>query len=92
MDLFCAMSRSLKIDFAPFVKLIHETLKQMKRQSIEFNKKIEETTKINLVDLFKENLEISTKHADCDDECEDEMLLFHDLTQQANILNSNRSS
>jgi hypothetical protein len=27
IDLFCAMSTSLKIDFAPFVKLIHETLK-----------------------------------------------------------------
>lgn len=66
--LFCAMSSSLKIDFAPFIKLIQETLKEMKRQSTEFSKQIEETTKINLVDLFKYNLEVSTKHAEGDNE------------------------
>jgi len=67
-DLFCAMSSSLKIDFAPFIELIQATLKQMKRQSAEFSRHIEDTTKINLVDLFKFNLEMSTRHADGDNE------------------------
>lgn len=40
----------------------------MKRQSTEFSKHIEETTKINLVDLFKYNLEISSRQAEGDDE------------------------
>ena len=89
------MSRSLKIDFAPFVKLIHETLKQMKRVSNDFNREIEETTKINLVDLFKKNLEISTRHDDCDDECDDDLITefgFHDHIHHSSFASAHRGS
>jgi hypothetical protein len=57
IDLFCIMARSLNIDFAPFIPMIHESFKKSKRPSNEFNILVEGITKINLVDLFKQNLE-----------------------------------
>jgi hypothetical protein len=52
------MARILNIDFAPFIPLIQDSFKRNKRPYHEqFNNLIEEITKINLVDLFKQNLE-----------------------------------
>lgn len=57
IELFCKIAKFLNIDFAPFIPLILEQFKRNKRTSIEFNTQIEDITKIDLVDLFKINLE-----------------------------------
>ena len=57
MHLFCEIARKLNIDFAPFIPLILEQFKRNKRSSAEFNGEVEKITKIDLVDLFKTNLE-----------------------------------
>jgi hypothetical protein len=57
IDLFVTIARYLNIDFAPFIPLILEQFKRNKRISVEFNSEIENITKIDLVDLFKKNLE-----------------------------------
>ena len=50
------MAKYLKIDFSPFIPLIQQSFHKNKWKSTEFNEKIEQLTRINLVDLFKENL------------------------------------
>jgi FKBP12-rapamycin complex-associated protein len=57
VELFCEISRRLKIDFAPFIPLVLEQFKRNKRPSSEFNLEVEKITKIDLIDLFKKNLE-----------------------------------
>ena len=65
VDLFCHMARRLNIDFAPFIPMIQESFKRCKRPSAEFSLQVEGITKINLVDLFKQNLENNASdHAD----------------------------
>ena len=56
IDLFCDMAKVLNIDFAPFIPLIQDSLDKHKKNSPEFNQHVENITKINLIDLFKENL------------------------------------
>ena len=56
ISLFCRMAEELKIDFAPFVELIQESLNRHKKGSEEFDIQVENITKINLIDLFKNNL------------------------------------
>ena len=57
INLFCKISRVLNIDFAPFIPLILKQFKRIGKTSVNFNQQIEDITKINLVDLFKKNLE-----------------------------------
>jgi hypothetical protein len=57
VHLFCEIARKLSIDFAPFIPLILEQFKRNRRYSAEFNGEVEKITKIDLVDLFKTNLE-----------------------------------
>jgi len=56
INLFCRMAQELKIDFAPFIELIQESLNRHKKISEEFDIQVEGITKLNLIDLFKNNL------------------------------------
>jgi uncharacterized protein YpuA (DUF1002 family) len=56
IELFCNMAKELNIDFAPFIPLIQDSLNKHKKPSADFNNHVEHITKINLIDLFKENL------------------------------------
>jgi len=59
--LFENLARVLKIDFAPFIPLVQQSLQKIKRPSGQFNAEVENITKINLVDLFYQNLENSAQ-------------------------------
>jgi hypothetical protein len=57
VDLFSEIARKLRIDFAPFIPLVLEQFKRNSRLSAEFNLEVERITKIDMIDLFKRNLE-----------------------------------
>ena len=59
LRLVCNIAENLKIDFAPFIPMIHECLIIVKKISIEFNNQIEKISKYDLIDLFIENLKKS---------------------------------
>ena len=61
--LFCVIAKRLKVDFAPFIPLVLEQFKRHKRPSAEFNQEVERMTKIDLIDLFKRNLEADQQEA-----------------------------
>jgi|TARA_B110000285_G_C15127915_1_gene621507 hypothetical protein len=57
ISLFVQMAKYLRIDFSPFIRLILEQCKRNKRGSAEFTEVVEYIININMVDLFKKNLE-----------------------------------
>jgi hypothetical protein len=57
ISLFVQMAKYLRIDFSPFIRLILEQCKRNKRGSSEFTEVVEYIISINMVDLFKKNLE-----------------------------------
>ena len=57
----CHMANKLKIDFAPFVPLITRFMDKQKRKYPQFEEIVERITKIDIVELFKQNMTNTSK-------------------------------